>query len=207
MKKIAIVLLILSVIVIALFGFMIYKSRYLDKIMIVENRNLLSIHDGTYLIEGQQITLKNGISETEIAPGSAAKVTTKYFGNEVAGDFDNDGREDRAFLLTQNSGGSGTFYYVVALLNTEKGFIGSAGFLLGDRIAPQMTNIDEGKTVSGTNRQNVIVVNYADRNPGESFAVPPSVGKSIWLKLDPKTLQFGEVAQNFEGESGVTGTN
>jgi heat shock protein HslJ len=31
--------------------------------------------------------------------------------------------------------------------------------------------------------------------------MPPSVGKSIWLLLDPETLQFGEVEQNFEGEA------
>ena len=72
---------------------------------------------------------------------------------------------------------------------------------MGDRIAPQTINIDEGKTTNGTSRQNVIVVNYTDRKHGESFAVAPSVGKSIWLKLDPKTMQFGEVAQNFEGET------
>jgi heat shock protein HslJ len=36
---------------------------------------------------------------------------------------------------------------------------------------------------------------------GESFDVQPSVGKSIWLKLDTETMQFGEVAQNFEGEA------
>ena len=30
---------------------------------------------------------------------------------------------------------------------------------------------------------------------------PPSVAKSIWLKLNPATLQFGEVVQGFEGEA------
>ena len=70
--------------------------------------------------------------------------------------------------------------------------MGSQGLLLGDRIAPQTTGADKGK---------IIVVNYADRAQGESFTVRPSVGKSIWLLLDPKTMQFGEVVQNFEGES------
>ncbi len=51
------------------------------------------------------------------------------------------------------------------------------------------------------NTPKVIVVNYADRKSGESFAVQPSVGKSLWLLLDPKTMKLGEVAQNFEGES------
>jgi len=45
------------------------------------------------------------------------------------------------------------------------------------------------------------VVNYAVRAPGEPMTARPSVGKSVWLKLDPQTMQFGEVVQNFEGES------
>jgi heat shock protein HslJ len=47
----------------------------------------------------------------------------------------------------------------------------------------------------------VIVVNYADRAPGEGFASPPSIAKSIWLKLDPATLEIGEVVQDFAGEA------
>ena len=46
-----------------------------------------------------------------------------------------------------------------------------------------------------------MTVSYADRAPGESFATPPSQAKSIWLLLDAETLQFGEVAQDFEGEA------
>ena len=154
-----------------------------------------------YVIDGQRIRLENGVSETELAPGSASKVTTRYFGNEVRHDLNDDGREDVVFLLTQETGGSGVFYYVVAALNTVDGYVGSLGYLLGDRIAPQTTEIDEGKTAMGTNRQNVIVVNYATRAPGEPFTTPPSVGKSVWLKLDPASMQFGEVAQDFPGES------
>lgn len=145
-----------------------------------------------YTIEGQRVRLVDGISETEAAPGSASKIITKYFGNEVATDLDGDGREDVAFLLTQDGGGTGTFYYVVAALNTERGYVGSEGLVLGDRIAPQTTEKGTGK---------IIIVNYADRKPGEPFSTSPSVGKSIWLLLDPQTMQFGEVAQNFEGEA------
>lgn len=157
--------------------------------------------DAEYVIEGERVKLENGVSETEAAPGSAAKVVTRYFGNEVRHDLDDDGREDVAFLITQETGGSGVFFYLVAALNTPDGYVGSHAFFLGDRIAPQTTGIDEGKTSRGTNRQNVIVVNYAVRLPGEPFTASPSLGKSTWLKLDLATMQFGEVAQNFEGES------
>ncbi|HUQ30041.1 MAG TPA: META domain-containing protein [Candidatus Paceibacterota bacterium] len=147
--------------------------------------------NATYTISGEPVTLVNGVSETEAAPDSASKITTRYFGNEVRHDFNADGREDIAFLLTQQTGGTGTFYYVVAALSTENGYVGSEGVFLGDRIAPQTTEI----------KGNLVVVNYAHRAPGESFTVAPSVGKSVHLLLDPKTLQFGEVAQNFEGEA------
>ncbi|MFA6297155.1 MAG: META domain-containing protein [Candidatus Paceibacterota bacterium] len=140
--------------------------------------------NATYKIEGQNVTLGS--------VGSTSKITTQYFGDEVVHDFDGDGRNDTAFILTQNTGGSGTFFYLVVALNTVNGYVGSEGFFLGDRIAPQTVEMGKG---------NIILVNYADRKLSDSFAVPPSVGKSVWLLLDPKTMQFGEVAQNFEGEA------
>ncbi len=148
--------------------------------------------NATYTIDGSRVTLVNGVSIVAAAPGSASKVTTRYFGNEVMHDLNGDGRVDTAFILTQDTGGSGTYYYAVAALNTPSGYVGSQGVLLGDRIAPQATTMGTGT---------IVIFNYADRKPGESFATAPSVGKSIWLKLDPNTMQYGEVAQNFEGEA------
>jgi len=115
----------------------------------------------TYTIDGQSVLLQNGVASTSSAPGSASMTTTQYFGNEVRGDFNNDGKEDVAFLLTQNGGGSGTFYYVVVALNTNKGFVGTNAILLGDRIAPESTEYQQGK----------IIVNYADRAQWESLAI------------------------------------
>jgi heat shock protein HslJ len=148
--------------------------------------------NATYRIEGSLVTLVNGVSIATSAPGSATHVTTRYFGNEVVHDLNGDGRPDTAFILTQDTGSSGTFYYAVAALNTLSGYVGSQGLLLGDRIAPQATTMGTGT---------IVIFTYAERKPGESFATPPSVGKSMWLKLDPTTMQFGEVAQNFEGEA------
>ena len=149
----------------------------------------------TYSIDGTLVTLLDGSSEEGI-PGSTQKTVTNYFGNEVRTDLNNDGREDIVFLLTQNTGGTGTFFYVVAALNTEEGFKGSEGFFLGDRIAPQTTEISEDP-----GHQNVIIVNYMDRDEKQPMSEEPSVGKSIWLKLDTETLQFGEVVRDFEGEA------
>ena len=192
MKKITIISIATVAIIL---GATIYLLNFSNKNITTKNVENIDAKNATYIIDGKSVTLKNGLSEIETAPGSASKITTRYFGNVVKKDLNGDGREDTAFLLTQNTGGSGTFYYVVALLNTESGFIGSHGLLLGDRIAPQTT-------VSG--KGNEIIVNYADRQPGESFAIQPSMGKSLWLLLDSKIMQFGEVVQNFEGEADTT---
>ncbi len=152
-----------------------------------------------YVIEGERVKLINGVAEEEIAPGATAKKVTRYFGNELVTDLNDDGRDDVVFLVTQDSGGTGIFYYVVAALNTEWGYVGSEdAVLLGDRIAPQTT--EESRN---PRHVNVFVVNYADRGFDDPMTTPPYVGKSIWLKLDPETMRFGVVEGNFEGESNL----
>jgi len=161
-----------------------------------EAQNPKDFKNATYTIDGRAIMLANGVSEIETVPGSASKTITRYFGNVAYADLNSDGREDAVFLLTQETGGSGTFFYAVAAIDTGNGYAGSQGFLLGDRIAPQTTELSRNPS-----HKNVIVVNYAVRAPGEPMTARPSVGKSVWLKLNPQTMQFGEVVQNFEGES------
>jgi hypothetical protein len=113
-------------------------------------------------------------------------------------DLDGDGNDDVAFIVTQETGGSGVFYYAVAALNTENGYVGTDGYLLGDRIAPQST------TVSPNPRhKNVVVFNYADREVGEPMTTQPSVGQSVYLKVDIDSMRWGIVEPDFEGESAL----
>jgi hypothetical protein len=69
-----------------------------------------------YVIDGRRVKLEDGISEAISGPGSASKIVTRYFGNEVYKDLNDDGREDIVFFLTQETGGSGTFFYAVPFL-------------------------------------------------------------------------------------------
>lgn len=137
--------------------------------------------NATYLIEGQEVTLVNGVAENEIAPGSASKLVTRYFGNELQIDLNSDGLMDTALLLTQESGGSGTFFYVAAALQQEGGYLGTNAIILGDRIAPQSTNVDPGNPLQ-------FIVNYADRKPAEPMSAQPSVGVSKTFKLQEGAL-------------------
>ncbi len=133
--------------------------------------------NATYEIQGHKVTLVNG--ESIVDAGGGSKTETKFFGNIAKGDVNDDGIPDVAFLVTQNGGGSGTFVYAVAALQDAEGnYSGTNGILLGDRIAPQTTEIRNG----------ILIVNYADRKPDEPFSTPPSVGVSTYMYFDGEKL-------------------
>ena len=138
--------------------------------------------DAEFLIDGQVVRLDDGAA--------------KYFGNELVTDLDGDGDKDVAFIITHQPGGSGTFYYAVAALKTGTGYVGSDAYFLGDRISPQAT------TFSPNPRHKMVVVfNYADRAAGEPMTAVPTVGQSVYLKIDPQTSHWALVEPSFEGES------
>lgn len=149
---------------------------------ILKNQGQPSVFDplnATYTIDGQLVALANGKAEIEAAPGSATKITTTAFGQPTSGDLNNDGRADAALILVQNTGGSGTFYYVAAAINTASGARGTNAVLLGDRVAPQNVEVKNGQ----------VIANYADRKPREPMTTMPSVGVSMYLIYDGSMLK------------------
>ncbi len=134
-----------------------------------------------FTIDGEAVELKNGKAETSIVPGSASMKVTTYFGNEAKGDLNNDGTDDVAFLVTQTSGGSGIFYYVVVALKTSNGYTTTNAFFVGDRIAPQSTEINSGE----------LHVNFAERKAGEPMTTQPSQGVVLLLKVTPQGVLEG----------------
>ncbi len=172
MKKIFIAVFVITLLVVGFFTFnsFIYNQKQNDSPLATEYRQIEFLVDGEKMIVGDSL---------------------QYFGNEYVADLNNDGREDIVFLVTHSPGGSGTFFYVIAALKTEQGYVGSDGYLLGDRIAPQTTTLS-----ANPNHKNVVVVNYADRAEGEPMTTPPTIGKSVYLKMDV-TNRFGVVEANF----------
>ena len=130
--------------------------------------------NATYTIDGKEFKIVDGISRIATAPGSATEVITRYFGNEATGDINSDSIDDKAFLITQETGGSGVFYYVVAAIKNGDGYKLTPAYFIGDRIAPQTTEIRSGE----------LMVNYADRKAGEPMTTQPSVGKTLYLKVN-----------------------
>lgn len=174
-KILSIGVTLIVVVTIAFFGVRAYRDRE------VAPPTPANPASTTYSIDGTPVTLGGAV---------------RAFGNELVTDLNSDGRDDVVFLVTDESGGSGTFFYVVAALSTDEGYIGSDGYLLGDRIAPQTTELSRNPE-----HKQVIVVNYADRAEGEPMTTQPSIGRSVYLKLDTDTMQWGIVEPDFSGEA------
>jgi len=176
----SLLIILVALFLLACFIFFVAKNVLLSKTcnteILFKANNPKNI---SYNIEGQNIILVNGLNEMNIDSDSQLKRITRYFGNEAYNDFNKDGVQDVAFLITQDNGGSGTFYYIVAAVSTSNGYQGTNGILLGDRIAPQTTEIHDG----------VIVVNYADRMEGEAMTDRPSLGVSKYFVIDNYILK------------------
>ena len=149
--------------------------------------------NASYIIDGEPVTLSNGAASNPAGPGSASMVTTRLFGTPTIGDLNNDGRSDAAVLLVRDSGGSGMFYYAAAVIAgapaADAGLRplpaqGTNAIFLGDRIAPQSVEIKNG----------VMIVNYADRAPGQPMSAAPSVGKTAYFVTDGTSLYEAPIA-------------
>lgn len=152
-----------------------------------------------FYLSGEMVRLVEGAATTQMTMGSTTPSTVRYFGNEAKGDLNGDGLSDMAFLITQESTSGETFFYAVGAIQNFAGrYQGTDAVLIGDRIAPQTTEI---RSMLDGAAGIFLIVNYADRAPGEPMTAQPSVGSSLYLKLDPQTLSFGELVQDFEGES------
>ena len=151
------------------------------------SKSFIDLKNATYDIDGVLITLKDGQNEQKV-PGSVTTTTTSYFGNDSEGDVNGDEKADKAFLLIQDGGGTGLFTYLAVALKNDSGYTTLNTIFLGDRVAPQNTQIKDG----------VIIANYVDRLANEPMTAQPSVGVSRYFKVEGGKLveikgEFGDV--------------
>lgn len=176
--------LILFLIVLPILTFYIGRE-YQKTVYVVENNSIYIAEEtseaveasadplnATYSIDDEQITLVNGVAKT-------SGTETRIFGEPVKGDLNNDGKIDYVFFLSQETSGTGIFFYVVASINEK----GTNAVFVGDRIAPQNINIANG----------VVAVNYATRRENEPMTARPSLGVTKYL-----VYKNGELVERVE---------
>jgi hypothetical protein len=137
-------------------------------------------------IEESMVSLQGGKAES-------ANAVTDMRGDVVFGDLNDDGVDDASFILTQETGGTGVFYYVATALKTEEGWLGTNAVFLGDRIAPEKVSVEYG----------LVQVFWKEHGAEQSFAEEPKEEKRAFFETYGATLSRVEVP---EGSALVAGT-
>jgi len=86
------------------------------------------------------------------------KPPQQYFGNEIVGDLNNDGKDDVAFVISRIDQDRGTLYYLASALTVDEGRLGTNLIFIGEQIEPQQIILDNG----------LISVSYRDLTDSQS---------------------------------------
>lgn len=123
-------------------------------------------------------TLEDGEFRAPVAPGSASELVIRL-DKWGTGDLDGTGGADAVAITVENPGGSGTFYYLHALVNEEEAFHDADVAFLGDRIRVEGVSVHDG----------VITVAMLDRPPDAPYAEAPSVPLIRKFRLAGESLE------------------
>jgi len=94
-----------------------------------------------------KIKLHDGIYQEKIVPDSATELVIKLSDKIAFGDLNGDGVEDAAAILVSDPGGSGTFYDLAAVINSNGKASHAASVFLGDRVKVEKIDIRSGQIV------------------------------------------------------------
>lgn len=137
------------------------------------------LHRTTYRIKGESFTFANGVAKSD-APSGTSVQNISVFAPPAYGDVDGNGSQDAVVLLVDSQERNGTFYYVAVALLGPGGYTGSEAYFLGDRVLPQNFSIAGG----------LVLVSYLDREPGDSISAPPTIRKTVRIRLDTQAMQL-----------------
>ena len=116
--------------------------------------------------------------ENGVFADAAARVESAFI-TGAGGDLNGDHVADAVAVLATNTGGSGRFYTVHAIIGDEGGrFRDVASRLIGDRIAVQGTEVVDG----------VIEVLILDRGADEPFSAEPHIAMLVRLVFEGGSL-------------------
>jgi uncharacterized membrane protein len=94
-----------------------------------------------------KIKLNDGSYQEKIVPESATELVIKLSDRIAFGDLNGDGAEDAAVILISDPGGSGTFYELAAVINSNGKPQHAASAFLGDRVKVEDISIRTGQIV------------------------------------------------------------
>lgn len=118
--------------------------------------------------KGGVAQLANGEYREKYDEGSASELIIGLTDFNAFGDLNGDGAGDAIVILYANPGGSGTFFYLAAVINQEGDLVNLAGEFLGDRVKVESVSIEEED----------IVVHLVTHGPDDALCCPTQ--PAIW---------------------------
>jgi hypothetical protein len=146
--------------------------------------------------EQKTIKLTNGVYEEDLALDSASKLQIKMADIYATGDLNGDKVADAVVVLIENSGGTGVFHTLVAVLNEGGKPVSVAEAPLGDRIQLKSLEIKNGE----------VVLSMVTQGPGDPACCPTKTvtqiykfdGKRFTLPLPKPTIDLSQVQVSFD---------
>lgn len=137
-------------------------TRYLEKTRIVVAILVIAL---IAVVTLDQVSSQKKYNEMKILQDSQVasvvaipKIVKQYFGNEVRGDLNADGREDVAFIITRKDDDRGILYYLTSAISSTTGNFGTNLVFLGNNTEPRSIGISDGS----------IDIEYFDRSMKKS---------------------------------------
>jgi hypothetical protein len=129
-------------------------------------------------------------SANEISSKTPARDSGQYFGNEVVGDLNNDGKNDVAFILARDYTDGTKSYYLSVALTTSNGHTGTNVISLGEKMELQKISINYG----------IIGVTYLDQVDNKTKTAYARINKGILESIKASdgsvALMWGEIIYN-----------
>jgi hypothetical protein len=137
-------------------------------------------------IYSETVQLTDGKYEGEpFVEGNVLRPIVNRLPLTAFGDLNGDGVNDAAVLLVEQSGGTGRFVYLAAVINQAGNLANVSTIFLGDRVSPQTLAITEGQIV-------MEIVTHADSDP---LCCPSLMRRSIYALQGQLTLISSESLQ------------
>jgi len=139
----------------------------------------------TYRVAGDLVDLSSGSAEIPIPGVTGASARTRYrLLAEVAGDLNADGSQDRAAVVAVDTGGSGTFIHVAAILLDAGSPRPIESVLLGDRFeVADLRIMEPGHVDAG-----MIIVGLNIRDAGQPMSEEPRFYVTRMLRVQDHRL-------------------
>lgn len=138
-------------------------------------------------------TLLGGRASFEVAPDSASRGSVTLL-DDFSSEWTKEDRKDLAVIFAVNTGGTGTFYYLVLFDVTDNTFTKKSEMLLGDRI--RVTKVGIGELVHDPDADYRVTVQTLIREEDDSFATEPTVPETRTFYVTNQLLEEVEVGKD-----------